>query len=323
MSGEAGQYGAASQGNLGFGILSRALSCLYTFALIIIRFVFLDKLLQNRGIMLGRSKKSKVPKHREETVLITGATTGIGYEFAKLFASKGYDLVIVGRDRVKLPKIAAGLERHYKVSVRSIRKDLTTPRAADEIYSELRIAKVQVDILINNAGVGMYGEFYQMSAVQTLKLLQLNVVALTYLTRLFMPPMLKRRSGRVLNVASTASFLPGPLMTTYYASKHYVRAFSEGLSEEVRGSGVTVSALCPGPTKSNFWKAAEAAKSPMAVGRLASASSVARLGYRGLMRGKRVIVPGWRNKLVLLAGRLLPTGLVVRAVKRYQEGKGY
>src|SRR6516164_5578292 len=189
------------------------------------------------------------------TVLITGASGGIGNEFAKLFARHGHNLILVARSGDKLAQIAPELQVHG-VKVTYFALDLTAPTAAKSLFDQVQSAALSVDILVNNAGFGALGEFAQMSNEEILGQIQLNIIALTELTRLFLPAMIARRSGRIMNVASTAGFQPGPLMAVYYATKAYVISFSEAVANEVRDSGVTVTCFCPGPTHTGFAKRA-------------------------------------------------------------------
>ncbi|HEX5504886.1 MAG TPA: SDR family oxidoreductase [Thermomicrobiales bacterium] len=254
---------------------------------------------------------------RGRTALVTGASGGIGYELARLCAADGYDLVLVARDAAALARAAGGLTAGRGIAARVVAADLARPEAPGELAEAL--AGREVDILVNNAGVGAYGPFAASDLATQLALLRLNVVALTELTRRFLPGMLARRSGKILNVASTAAFLPGPLMATYYASKAFVLSFSEALAEETRGTGVTVTALCPGPTHTNFHRQAAMSDSRMLRYRLAmDAGAVARAGYRGMRRGRRVVVPGRANWLMAQAVRVAPRALLARAVHAAQ-----
>src|SRR5712691_11914160 len=220
---------------------------------------------------------------RPGTALITGASSGIGLDLARLFARDRFDLVLVARGE-------AGLRR------------------------------VRVDVLVNNAGSGTHGPFAAVDLDRQLRMLRLNVLALTHLTGLVLPGMVARRNGRILNVASTAAFQPGPLMAVYYASKAYVLHFTEALREELRGRGVSVTALCPGPTATGFQKAAamEGARLVRA-GATMDSPSVARAGYEGLMRDRALVIPGARNRSLALAVRLMPRALVTRLVRRLNE----
>lgn len=256
---------------------------------------------------------------RSRTALVTGASGGIGYELARLCAADGYDLVLVARDEAALARAAGELTAGRTIAARVVAADLARPDAPGEVAEMLAADGVAVDLLVNNAGIGAYGPFAASDLATQLALLRLNVVALTELTGRFLPGMLARRSGTILNVASTAAFLPGPLMATYYASKAYVLSFSEALAEEVRGTGVTVTALCPGPTRTDFHRQAAMRDSRMLRYRLAmDAAAVARAGYRGMQRGRRVVVPGRANWLMTQAVRAAPRALLARAVHAAQ-----
>ena len=254
-----------------------------------------------------------------KTALVTGASGGIGYELALLFASDGFDCILVARSHDKLKELAARLETEHRVKTLVIVKDLSRPSAVDEVYEEVTAASMPVDVLVNNAGFPVFGLFHETDLQVELEMLQVNVVALTALTKLFLTGMIERRSGRILNLASTAAFLPGPLMAVYYASKAYVLSFSEALANEMHGTGVTVTALCPGPTRTGFQKRGAMEDSRLVKGQIADARSVALAGYRGLMAGKTIVIPGLTNKLVPWIERLSPRGVVTRVVRRMQD----
>jgi short-subunit dehydrogenase len=253
-------------------------------------------------------------------VLITGASSGIGYELAKLFARDHHDLVLVARSADKLAQVATELQPHG-VTVKTIALDLATPLAAKFLFDRLQSEATSVDILINNAGFGAYGEFAQMPEEEILSQIQLNISALTQLTRLFLPPLLQRRAGKIMNVASTAAFQPGPLMAVYYASKAYVLSFSEAIANELRGSGVTVTCFCPGATHTGFAKRAGTEKSRLfkQVGAM-SAENVARDGYRALMAGRTVAISGAHNWLLAQSVRFAPRKLAT-AISRWVAEK--
>jgi hypothetical protein len=197
--------------------------------------------------------------------------------------------------------------------------DLARADAPREIYEELQSSGVRVDALVNNAGFGSYGLFAETDLRHELDMLQVNVVALTHLTKLFLPPMLARRRGYLMNVASTAAFQPGPLMAVYYASKAYVLHFSEALTNECEGTGVVVSALCPGPTETGFVAAAGMGDSKLFDRAVMDARTVAVEGYRGLLAGKTIVIPGLRNNLLARSIGFFPRGLVTKVVRRIQE----
>jgi uncharacterized protein len=254
-----------------------------------------------------------------KTALITGASGGIGYELALLLARDRYDCILVARSADKLHALAARLESEFRVKTLVVAKDLSKPSAVDEIYEEATAAAMKVDVLVNNAGFPVFGLFSETELETELEMLQVNVVALTQLTKLFLKGMIDRRYGRILNLASTAAFEPGPLMAVYYASKAYVLSFSEALANELRGTGVTVTALCPGPTRTGFQKRGAMEDSRLVQGRIADAESVALAGYKGLIAGKTIVIPGLTNKVVPWIVRVSPRGVVTRVVRRMQE----
>jgi short-subunit dehydrogenase len=254
-----------------------------------------------------------------KTALITGASGGIGYELALLFARDGFDCILVARSQDKLNAMAARMESEFRVKTLVLPKDLSKPSAVDEIYEEISAATMPVDLLVNNAGFPVFGLFTETELKTELEMLQVNVVALTALTKLFLRGMLERRYGRILNLASTAAFEPGPLMAVYYASKAYVLSFSEALANELRGTGVTVTTLAPGPTRTGFQKRGQLEDSRLVQGEIADARSVALAGYRGLMAGKTLVIPGFTNKLIPWIVRVSPRGVVTRVVRRMQE----
>jgi short-subunit dehydrogenase len=259
---------------------------------------------------------------KRETALITGASGGLGYEFARIFAREGYDLVLVARSADKLAAIGSDLEKKHGVSVRVIPMDLSEASAAEVLFDEIGEAGTEIDVLVNNAGFTVFGLFAETDVRRELELLQVNIVALTHLTKLFLPAMLERGRGKILNVSSTAAFQPGPLMAVYYASKAYVLSFSEALAEEMSGRGVTVTALCPGPTETGFQKRGGLEKSRIVAGRqIAKAGPVARAGYRGLMKGERVVIPGAMNRVIAEGMRFMPRRLATRVVLKAQEAR--
>jgi short-subunit dehydrogenase len=254
-----------------------------------------------------------------KTALITGASGGIGYELALLFAHDGFDCILVARSHDKLAELASRLQREHHVKTLVLSKDLARAQAVDEIYEEVSAASMAVDALVNNAGYPVFGLFGETDLQVELDMLQVNVIALTALTKLFLKDMIKRGSGRILNLASTAAFEPGPLMAVYYASKAYVLSFSEAIGNELRGTGVTVTVLCPGPTRTGFQKRGAMEDSRLVQGRIGDATSVARAGYRGMMAGKTVVIPGFGNKLIPWVVRVSPRSVVPSVVRRMQE----
>jgi uncharacterized protein len=257
---------------------------------------------------------------RPKTALITGASSGIGYELAQLFARDRYNLVLVARSADKLKQIADEFTRQFGISVKIISLDLSLPDAPEKVFSELQQEAIEIDVLVNNAGFASYGFFWETDLNAELQMMQLNMVALTHLTKLFLKEMVSRHEGKILNIASTAAFQPGPLMAVYYATKAYVLSFSEALANELQGTGVTVTALCPGPTESGFQARANMEESKLVSGkRIMDAKTVAEIGYRGLMKGETVVIPGLKNKLLALSVRFTPRNLVTTIVRSMQE----
>jgi len=256
-----------------------------------------------------------------KTALITGASSGIGYDMSSVLAGNGYNVVLVARNKEKLEALANQAREMFGVSARVIVKDLARPNSAEEIFRELERQEIEVDILINNAGYGLLGNFAYTSKEVELEMIEVNIAAVAHLTKLFLPPMIRRRRGRILNIASVAGFRPGPLMTNYSATKAYVVSFSVGLAEEVRESGVTVSVLCPGPTLTGFQDRAGINDNSLVKLMSVDSRVVARSGYEGLMAGKTVIVPGFFNKMIVFLSRITPLSLSARSLKKYYEPK--
>jgi Short-chain dehydrogenases of various substrate specificities len=256
----------------------------------------------------------------KDTVLITGASGGIGYELAKVFAEKGFNLVLVARSSAKLNELKKELLSEFEISVKIIVKDLTKENSAGEIYLELEKENIQIAVLVNNAGVGAYGRFYNIDLDRQKDMIRLNIISLVELTHLFLPSMLSNKKGKILNVASTAAFQPGPLMAVYYATKSFVLSFSQALLNELQGTGISVTALCPGPTESGFQKAASIEKVRLVrTGIVPSSKKVALYGYNALMKDKPVAVEGTLNKLLVFAVRFVPRKLITSVVRKLQE----
>ncbi len=253
--------------------------------------------------------------------LITGASAGIGAELARVFAANEHDLVLVARRRDALEALAGQLEGKHGISATVIVDDLGDPEAPERIFAAVRAARIDVDVLVNNAGFGLGGEFSETPIEREMTMVQVNVTALVQLTKLFVAPMLQRRRGYVLNVASTAAFFPGPMMSVYYATKAFVLSFSQALAEELSSSGIVVSCLCPGPTETEFASVAKVRKSKLFNATIADARQVAEFGYRAMMAGERVAVQGARNKLLVQAQRFVPRSLIARAVKKLQDSR--
>jgi len=257
-----------------------------------------------------------------QTALITGASSGIGRALAQQFAAHGYDVVLVARNAAALEDVGRGLPASpsgpdkRRPAVHTIAADLAKTGSAVALVEQLRQGGIQIDVLVNNAGFGLQGEFAELPADQQIEMIQLNVVTLTELTRLLLPGMLQRRTGGVLNVASTAAFQPGPLMSVYYATKAFVLSFTEGIAEEVAGTGVKVTCLCPGPTETAFMDRAGMRGTNLFKGGTMSVEPVAREGFDGWNSGKVVVIPGFANRRGTLVVRLSPRALVRRVVKR-------
>lgn len=246
-----------------------------------------------------------------KTALITGASSGFGYEFVKLFTKDNYDLILVARNIEKLEEIR---NEFTSSKIIVIQKDLTKLNSVKELYNEIKEIGLNIDVLVNNAGFGLLGEFDTLDVDRQINMIQLNVAALTELTHYVLKEMKQRRSGKILNVASTAAFQPGPLMAVYYATKAYVLSFSEALVEELKGTGITVTTLCPGASKTNFAKVANVEKTKM-FSKAMSADVVAQLGYKAFMKGQRVIIAGTLNKLGAYSAKFLPRSFVAKIAK--------
>ncbi len=257
---------------------------------------------------------------RGRTALITGASGGIGEALAGVFAANGFDLILVARGEERLRAVGEALAQRHGVRATAIAADLAVPDAAARLTGELQGRGIAVDVLVNNAGFATYGHFTELDRDRELRMIQVNIAALTELTHRLLPGMVERRWGRVLNIASTAAFMPGPLMAVYYASKAFVLSFSEAIGEELRGTGVTVTALCPGPTSTGFQARAGMEESKLVRGRtIMDAETVARAGYAALMRGRPIVVPGLRNRLQALSPKLLPRRFIPGIVRNAQE----
>ena len=239
--------------------------------------------------------------------IVTGASGGIGLEFAKLLAADKHDVVLVARSADKLEALASQLRADYGVDAQAVAMDLSAPDAASHLFAQV----ADCDILINNAGFASNGRFDELDSKRIRDEIMLDVLTLTELTRMYLPKMRARGSGRILNVASTAAFVPGPFMAVYYAAKAYVLSFSQALAEELRGSGVTVTCLCPGATETGFAQRADVTGTLLFKLPKAHAASVARAGYKGMLKGRDLVVPGISNQLVAISPRFSPRRLVL------------
>ena len=255
----------------------------------------------------------------KETVLITGASSGIGLELAKCFAADGCRLVLVARNQDALEKLAEKLRLKNKIEAVVLPADLSRPETPTQIFEKLSVQKISVDVLVNNAGFGAHGAFVELPLSRQLEMLQVNIAALTELTGLFLSGMIQRKRGGILNVGSVAGFMPGPGMTVYHATKAYVLSFTEALAEELRGTGLKVSVLCPGPTESNFGNVAREKKVRRMSTSKMSGEAVAVYGHRAFRNGKITAVPGIQNHIFVFISRLVPRGLPRKIIKFYNR----
>lgn len=252
-------------------------------------------------------------------VLITGASSGIGYELAKLFSRDGYNLILVARSLNNLRKVKEELSKN-KIDIRIINLDLSKIESCDKLINFIETNNLSVEILVNNAGVGSFGEFSDIKWDIEENLIDINIKALTKLTKYFLPKLINDRSGGILNVASTAAFASGPKMATYYGSKAYVLNLTEAIHEEVKGLGIHISCLCPGPVKTSFQGKAGIVKSENAKKYLMEAEDVARVAYKDFKKGKVIIIPGFKNKLLVLGNKFLPRFISRRIILKANKG---
>lgn len=254
-------------------------------------------------------------KGNTETVLITGASSGIGYELAHVFAEKNYNLILVARRIDKLNEMKKYFNENYNIKVDIIEKDLTKAKAAEEVFYKTKDLGSNIDVLVNNAGAGNCGFFHEIELERHRDVIQLNIIALTELTKLVAWDMVKRKSGSILNIASTGAYQPGPLIAVYYATKAYVLSFSESIYNELKPYNIKVTALCPGTTNTEFAKNSGKGELKNAM----SARIVAEIGYRALMKGKSVEVPGTLNKILVFVSKITPRKLLASIVRQIQK----
>ena len=252
----------------------------------------------------------------KETALITGASSGIGLEFAKLFAADGSDLVLVARREEKLKGIAEELETAHGIKVHVLAKDLSKPKAPDEIFSALKKQKIQIDVLVNNAGFGKKEVFSETDKEIHLDMVQVNVMALTHLTKLFLTGILERGHGGILNVGSLAGFQPGPNLAVYFATKAYVLSFTEALSEEIDNPNIKISCFAPGPVKTEFGEKSELDDSLLFKMSLIDAEPAVKVGYEGFRKGQVIVIPGLKQQMVPFLNRITPRFLLRKIAKR-------
>ena len=255
------------------------------------------------------------------TALITGASSGIGLELAKVFARNRHDVVLVARSEDKLQALADELSKSYGVQATVLSYDLTDRSAPQALFDRVQQQGIAVDVLVNNAGYGDYGEFAKGDWEKLEGMILLNMLALTHLTRLFLPAMIARGSGQMLNVSSTAAFQPGPMMAVYFATKAYVLSFSEAIAAETEDKGINVTILCPGPTQSDFIDRSNMDRMALANegsrDKLPTSAEVAQFGYDALQKGEVVAVHGVANKLMTLSTRFAPRSLIRKGVKQF------
>ncbi len=254
-----------------------------------------------------------------KTALVTGAASGLGYELAFLLIKDDYNLVLVDIDAPKLKEVKQFFNKEYKNTVTILVKDLSQPDVAQEIYNEVKQLPI-IDVLVNNAGFGLFGTFANTDWKRESEMLHLHVLTTTHLTKLILPAMISRKSGKILNISSLAAFQPGPMMSMYYASKSYILSFSEAIANELKGTGVTVTALCPGPTKTLFQQTVSNNCSENKISfNMACASDVALYGYNAMKKGKTVAIPGVFNKFLSTIPRFVTRNMATRIVRNIQE----
>lgn len=257
----------------------------------------------------------------QETVLITGASSGIGLELAKCFATDGCRLILVARNQGALEELSKELRAKHQIETIVLPADLSQAEAPKQIFDKLAAQNVPVDVLVNNAGFGLHAPFLELPLDRQLEIIKVNVTALVALTSLFLPEMVRRRAGGILNVGSVAGFVPGPGLAIYYATKAFVLSFSEALAAELDGTGVSVTDLCPGPTETNFFRVARGDKVRRMQTSKMSAEDVARIGHRDFRNKKVISIPGLQNKALVMLARITPRGAVRRMVNRYNKIK--
>ncbi len=247
--------------------------------------------------------------------LITGGSKGIGYEFAKLFARDKYNLILIARSADLLNKVKKELEENENIEVVVIPLDLLEPDSLYILQREIKRRNIEIDVLVNNAGFGGYGKFVNDDIERDIDMIHLNIEAITRITYEFLPEMLRRGRGKILNVASIAAFMPGVLSAVYYAAKSYILNWSLAIEEEIKGSGVSLSVLCPGPVKTDFMRTSGMGEAKIMRWLATSPINVAKTGYNGLMREKPLIIPGTFNRLLVLGSRIMPVKLVMKVTK--------
>jgi short-subunit dehydrogenase len=259
-------------------------------------------------------------KTNQQFALVTGGTSGIGYELVKLLANDGYNIVIVARTENDLHRVSNEISQKYGVEVRIMAKDLFNRENAFALYNELVSQNIQIDILINDAGHGAYGEFIDTDIRKELSIIDLNISSLVVLTKLFLKDMVARGDGKILNLSSVASKMPGPWQSVYHGTKAFVQSFTEAIRSELKDSGVTITALLPGPTDTDFFRKAGMTESKIVQeGKLYSAEDVAKDGYKALMNGDDMVVSGFKNKMQVAMANVTPDAMSADKMKKQQE----
>lgn len=238
--------------------------------------------------------------------LVTGASSGIGFELSRLFAKDKINLVIVARNKEKLEELKKDLEQNFQINAVVIQKDLSGINSAEEVFNEIESLNITIKYLINNAGAGDYGNFASADIKRQEEIINLNILSLVKLTRLFLPKLSQIEKSRILNIASVAGFLPGPMMSVYFATKAFVISFSQSISYELSGKNPTVTCFCPSATKTNFENAANAQRAVLFQSAAANVESVAKTGYKAMMKGQDIVIYGFTNRIFLFLADLLP-----------------
>ncbi len=253
-----------------------------------------------------------------KTALVTGAASGLGYELALLLINDNYNLILVDIDEVKLEKVKSKFFKSHKNKVEVLVKDLSLPNIAQEIYNEVK--QTPIEVLVNNAGFGLFGTFADTDWERESQMLHLHILTTTHLTKLLLPSMIARKKGKILNISSLAAFQPGPLMSMYYASKSYILSFSEAIANELKGLGVTVTVLCPGPTKTSFQEVVSCDASVNKIKfNMSCPIDVALYGYKAMQKGKTLAIPGMFNKFLSALPRFISRNMVTKIVRNIQE----
>ncbi|HAI69534.1 MAG TPA: short-chain dehydrogenase [Gammaproteobacteria bacterium] len=251
----------------------------------------------------------------KKTALITGATTGLGYELSKILAREGYHLVLVARNQEHLDTAKTNLSSTFNISIETIALDLSIPTSPKALYEWVQQKSLRIDLLVNNAGFGVCGRFDETDVKEEIGMIQLHAIALVELTKFLVVDMINRKNGKILNIASLAAFQPMPFFNVYAATKAFVLSFSESLASELQGTGVTVNVFCPGAFQSGFQQRARLENVPIYQGKLPTAEKFAEICYREMKKNKRVIIPGWQMKMLLFIARFLPRNLVTQSNK--------